>query len=60
MYFVGGVYMNREELWFKFILSGSVNDYLKYSDFCKSDQTNGGEYDSIHNGRSGNKRDKYW
>ena len=52
--------MNKEEMWFKFILSGSVNDYLKYTDLCKSDQANGGEYNSIHNRCTCDKRSEYW
>ncbi len=51
--------MNAEYNWSRFILSGRVEDYLKFVDSCRTDFINRGEDGEYHNRCVGNKRDKY-
>lgn len=52
--------MNVEEKWFKFIISGKVDDYLKFIDARRSDYLDRGEHDSLHNGCTCNQRNEHW
>lgn len=52
--------MSIEEKWFKFVISGKVDDYLNYINACRLDSSDRGEHDSIHNGRTCNQRNEYW
>ncbi len=51
--------MERNKNWFRFILSGRVEDYIRYSDSCKQDKLLGGEDNSFFNRCIGDKGEQY-
>lgn len=51
--------MSKEKDWLRFIISGRVDDYIRYTDSVKKESLNGGEKNSFHNGCSCNKGEQY-
>ena len=51
--------MDKNKYWFKFIVSGNPQDYLKYKEYAKMQQISGGESSAYYNGRPCNKRNEY-
>ena len=47
--------MESQKDWLKFVISGSVKDYIKYTDSCKKERIFGGESVEFHNRCTGNK-----
>ncbi|MCQ2441172.1 MAG: hypothetical protein MJ076_04685 [Clostridia bacterium] len=45
--------------WLKFVISGKVDDYLKYADSRKAEEVSGGVDNSHFDGRSCNKGNEY-
>ncbi len=51
--------MTENKFWFKFILSGKPQDYLKYKDSCKKQELIGGEVYEHNDRWLGNKGNQY-
>ena len=50
--------METQENWLKFVISGRVDDYLKYVDSCHKQNISEGSADAFYNRSSGYKRDE--
>lgn len=51
--------MDSNTVWQKFILSGRVEDYLKYVDSCRHDILSGGDKNAFFNGRACHKGEEH-
>ncbi|MBO4433715.1 MAG: hypothetical protein J5852_09310 [Clostridia bacterium] len=51
--------MNTEKYWFKFILSGKAEDYIKYTDAKRAESERTATEDSLFNGRIGDQGKQY-
>lgn len=51
--------MSAQKDWLKFIISGSVSDYLKYIDSCRKENLNGDGNNAFFDRCSGDTRNEY-
>ena len=51
--------MNKNENWLKFVITGSVKDYLNYKEKAENTQLKRGEGSAYCNGRSCDKRNEH-
>lgn len=50
--------MEKEKNWLKFVISGSVSDYLHYAEACKKENISEGNANAFYNRCSDYKRDE--
>ena len=54
----GGVVMQPQKDWLKFVITGRVDDYLRFVDSCRRYDISEGNSYAFYNRCSGNKRDE--